>query len=238
MNWTLSRGNPPTYDEFHALEASCFSHSMYTPVQFNDLDKDYLWSVRLGERLIGFMYVGVLEGRIHIRAIAVAEEYRRRGIAQQLFAQAFELAGQLGVLKVTLAVLSQNLPAMSLYIKLGFGAVGQSSRFSVPLATLPDAGEIAVEREGEGYAFWARLLKNGVLIGRGHMNTEIGGCKDLELDNPAANLPGALSALKGLLKPESSQLYVMTSRADVIQACRACSLPLDCEIIEMERIVA
>ncbi|MBO9575809.1 MAG: GNAT family N-acetyltransferase [Sphingobium sp.] len=58
---------------------------------------------------------------VNIHDIVVDPAHRGRGIASALFARIEDEARALGAIKVTLEVLSNNAPAMSLYRALGYG---------------------------------------------------------------------------------------------------------------------
>lgn len=70
---------------------------------------------------IGLMYV-LDEG--YISNIAVAEEHRRHGIGDALIEALLKLAREKKLSFVTLEVRESNAPAISLYAKHGFKAVG------------------------------------------------------------------------------------------------------------------
>ncbi|HPU01878.1 MAG: GNAT family N-acetyltransferase [Firmicutes bacterium] len=56
----------------------------------------------------------------HIEDLIVAPEFRRRGVARRLLEKIKEVAAQAGLGRLELLVLNDNLPARSLYEKLGF----------------------------------------------------------------------------------------------------------------------
>ncbi len=71
-------------------------------------------------KLAGFIVVWAIEDEAHIGTIAVAEGYRRKGIAQLLISAALNEAAKRGAEKVFLEVRAGNFPAHNLYLKLGF----------------------------------------------------------------------------------------------------------------------
>ncbi len=71
-------------------------------------------------KLAGFIVVWAIEDEAHIGTIAVAEGYRRKGVAQLLISAALSEAVKRGAEKVFLEVRAGNLPAHNLYLKLGF----------------------------------------------------------------------------------------------------------------------
>jgi len=59
---------------------------------------------------------------VNVHDVAVAADYRGRGIAQRMLELAETLARQRGACKLTLEVLNGNAAAMGLYTRLGFAA--------------------------------------------------------------------------------------------------------------------
>ncbi len=72
------------------------------------------------EHLAGFIVVWTIEDEAHIGTVAVDNELRRQGIAQKLITAALQEARERGAEKVFLEVRAGNLPARTLYRKLGF----------------------------------------------------------------------------------------------------------------------
>jgi ribosomal protein S18 acetylase RimI-like enzyme len=58
---------------------------------------------------------------VNVHDVAVLASHRGRGIAEQMLALAESIAKERGAVKMTLEVLSGNLPAVRLYDRLGFG---------------------------------------------------------------------------------------------------------------------
>jgi ribosomal protein S18 acetylase RimI-like enzyme len=57
---------------------------------------------------------------VNVHDVAVLASHRRRGIAEQMLAEAERIARERGAVKLTLEVLSGNLSAMRLYERIGF----------------------------------------------------------------------------------------------------------------------
>jgi ribosomal-protein-alanine N-acetyltransferase len=68
-------------------------------------------------------------GEGNINNVAVAEDYRRRGIAHVLMSEMLRKARQMGVEDFTLEVRVSNTPAIRLYEKLGFVVEGIRPNF-------------------------------------------------------------------------------------------------------------
>lgn len=58
---------------------------------------------------------------VNVHDVAVAPQFRRRGIAQMMMGYVEEIARERGCCKLTLEVLSGNVGAQEMYVKLGYG---------------------------------------------------------------------------------------------------------------------
>ena len=74
--------------------------------------------------LVGFVGLWYQAGDAHIVAIAVREEYRRRGLGELLLIGTIEMAVRRGQQVVTLEVRASNELAQALYRKYGFAQTG------------------------------------------------------------------------------------------------------------------
>jgi ribosomal protein S18 acetylase RimI-like enzyme len=79
-----------------------------------------------GEQAVGL--VNCIEGfstfkcqpLVNVHDVAVLASHRGRGIAEQMLAQAEAIARERGAVKMTLEVLSGNVPAVKLYTRIGY----------------------------------------------------------------------------------------------------------------------
>ncbi len=74
--------------------------------------------------LVGYLIVSRYVDAWHVMNVAVAPEYRRRGIARELLERLFEVTGGDARRGYTLEVRVSNLDAIRLYERLGFEARG------------------------------------------------------------------------------------------------------------------
>jgi [ribosomal protein S18]-alanine N-acetyltransferase len=81
------------------------------------------------EFIVGYVGVWLLVDQAHIVAIAVREEYRRRGLGELLLVEAIDLAFESGQESVTLEVRRSNVSAQALYEKYRFLKVGTRKRY-------------------------------------------------------------------------------------------------------------
>lgn len=74
--------------------------------------------------IIGLFSGAVIVDELQIDNVAVAEQWRRSGVAAKLLTAALRLAHQQGATSAVLEVRSQNLAARALYEKHGFTVAG------------------------------------------------------------------------------------------------------------------
>ncbi len=82
-----------------------------------------------GEDVLGYVAVMNIAGEVHVTNVAVAPEYRRRGLARRLLGRAVEYARAAGAFCMTLEVRETNAPAIALYRSFGFVPVGLRPRY-------------------------------------------------------------------------------------------------------------
>lgn len=83
------------------------------------------WVLRLQDTLAGFCVAMPTPDDVHLLVIAVAADYRRRGLATQLLAQVEQLAREYGVARVLLEVRPSNTRALAFYRQQGFTEIGR-----------------------------------------------------------------------------------------------------------------
>lgn len=70
--------------------------------------------------LIGYVFCAHAAGEIHVNKIAVAERWRRRGMAHRLMAEVLRLGHAIGAEEIYLEVRVSNTPARRFYEGIGF----------------------------------------------------------------------------------------------------------------------
>ncbi len=223
-----------SYDELEPLEVASFGDGAATKIQFDERMEGPYWTVRENGNLIGFMHADLREGVLHIARIEVARDFRRRGIAWRLLDAARAFAQDVGAQGLLLRVRGDNQGARALYTKYGFRETGRiQRRFACPLERLAVETDLRVKKDGTGYKYPVRLLRDVREIGAGQFNEEVSGIKDFTLTDPDVYLLPALAALKPLLKPGNEILYVMTDNDAVNAACQARKFFLQSSILDM-----
>ena len=113
------------------LEKRCFSD----PWSENSIRSELtgrlsLWVVALdGDTVAGYIGSQSVLGESDMMNVAVAPEYRRRGIAQALILELIRRLSQQGNRSLMLEVRASNTPAITLYHKLGFAQVGRRPNY-------------------------------------------------------------------------------------------------------------
>lgn len=78
---------------------------------------------------VAYMGMWVLADEGHITNVAVAKDYRRRGIAKALISDFISFAGEKNLAFLTLEVRKSNISAISLYKSFGFCEVGIRKKY-------------------------------------------------------------------------------------------------------------
>jgi ribosomal-protein-alanine N-acetyltransferase len=80
-------------------------------------------------RIAGFAVVSIVAPQAELESIAVAPEFRRRGVARRLFESLQTELKQQKVMELLLEVRASNRAALELYAGCGFQAVAVRSRY-------------------------------------------------------------------------------------------------------------
>lgn len=112
--------------EIAALEKQCFSDPWSDQSLREELG--YPFSVFLvavcDSAVAGYAGAHHLGDSSYICNIAVAQPFRRQGIASRLLQEHIRLAAEHGMTEITLEVRTSNTPARELYEKFGFTHIG------------------------------------------------------------------------------------------------------------------
>ena len=118
---------PEHLAQIAALEIACFSDPWPESILVRELQNPLsLWlaAEALDGTLLGYVGSQRVPPEADMMNIAVAPAARRQGIAESLVLALIRALDECGVTSLTLEVRVSNLPARTLYEKLGFAAVG------------------------------------------------------------------------------------------------------------------
>jgi [ribosomal protein S18]-alanine N-acetyltransferase len=128
-NWHIEPvSSTSDLDAILAIEAASFTSPWTREMYLAELDNvgvSFCYMARDGEgNVLGFCSFWRVLDELHINNLAVAPEYRRRGVATALLMFVLSEAEKLGARRATLEVRRSNEPARHLYERLGFSAAG------------------------------------------------------------------------------------------------------------------
>lgn len=123
----IEAAKPEDVPRLEEIERQCFSDPWEESVIVRLLDR---FTVCLdGDALAGYIVLSAVLDEGSIDDVAVAPEFRRRGIAEALLSDAEKRARAMGLATLTLEVRAGNEPAIRLYEKHGFAEVGRRKNY-------------------------------------------------------------------------------------------------------------
>jgi ribosomal-protein-alanine N-acetyltransferase len=122
----IEKMNATHVSQIAELEKLCFSDPWSEKSIETELScRLSVWLVALeGEQVVGYVGSQTVIDESDMMNIAVHPDFRRRGIAEALVAELEAALRQRGSRALTLEVRDSNVPAITLYEKLGFSQVG------------------------------------------------------------------------------------------------------------------
>ncbi|MBQ4427717.1 MAG: ribosomal protein S18-alanine N-acetyltransferase [Oscillospiraceae bacterium] len=127
----IRRATNDDIPEIHEIEVKNFSLP-WSEESFRDslMFDDTLFFVDEEEgKIAGFAVLRLFPDEAELYNIAVAEEYRRRGIADSLLSALTDECDGRGTERILLEVRQSNAPARALYKKHGFTVLGVRARY-------------------------------------------------------------------------------------------------------------
>lgn len=126
-------------EAIHRLEVSCFPAPWRREFFESELrgESRLHFVARRGDAVVGYVFAMWFFDEMHVNKIAVAEQERRKGIADALMDRCLEFAQANGITTISLEVRQSNRAAQAFYEHLGFGPMYVRPRY------YPD-GEAAV----------------------------------------------------------------------------------------------
>ncbi len=122
---------PKHISQIAQLEALCFSCPWSENAIAGELTNPLsLWIVAVDQnRVVGYVGSQSVMGEADMMNIAVATDYRRQGIGEKLVAVLMDMLKKKDVHSLALEVRVSNVPAITLYNKLGFVQVGRRPNY-------------------------------------------------------------------------------------------------------------
>ena len=115
-------------DEVAALEAASFTNPWTREMLSGELARNPFARVYVlrfpGARVAAFCACWLVVDELHVNTIAVADAYRRQGLALALMRHILTAVAAEGIRRATLEVRRSNVAAQKLYEKLGFAQAG------------------------------------------------------------------------------------------------------------------
>ncbi|MCP4690047.1 MAG: ribosomal protein S18-alanine N-acetyltransferase [Desulfobacterales bacterium] len=134
--WTLDAITEADIDPLLAIERDLFEHPWTQRALQDELACKDAFNFILkhtdsngGERIAGYICLRLFAGELHILKLAVAQVWRRRGIASWLLEKTIPRALEKGADEAFLEVRASNESAIRLYSKLGFHIVGKRTNY-------------------------------------------------------------------------------------------------------------
>ena len=123
--------NASHVDPIAQLEKACFSDPWSSNSIASELENPLsLWVVAVEDgQLAGYVGSQSVLGWADMMNLAVAPEFRRRGVAERLIRELIDRLRENEVTCLTLEVRASNTPAISLYEKLDFSCVGRRPNY-------------------------------------------------------------------------------------------------------------
>ncbi len=93
--------------------------------EFKNSDLSLQYVLEIDGLVIGFIIIWIVMDECHLANIAIHPDFQKRGYAQTLMNEVFQIAKKKNCKKVMLEVRKSNIPAIKLYEKNKFHKVGE-----------------------------------------------------------------------------------------------------------------
>lgn len=124
---TIRKAGPEDVPVIAALEEECFSEPW--PEDMIGRLREHFTVALEEETVAGYLVLSTVLDEGNIDNVAVSPAYRRRGIADALVENAVARGRESGLAVLMLEVRASNIPAIRLYEKHGFEAVGRRKNY-------------------------------------------------------------------------------------------------------------
>ncbi|MEO0108589.1 MAG: ribosomal protein S18-alanine N-acetyltransferase [candidate division WOR-3 bacterium] len=128
---TIARLRAEDLDAVMQIERQSFRSPWRRSFFLADLNRpeSLLLAAHLGTDLVGYLVAWRVADELHLANIAVAQPFRRQGVATQLLHSVLEFGQQTACREIYLEVRPSNLPAIRFYEKEGFRYCYTRSRY-------------------------------------------------------------------------------------------------------------
>ena len=124
----ITDANEAMLPQISEIERACFSDPWTLPILQSQLAHVFIAALE-GETVVGYAGLTHVLDEGSITNVAVAPEWRRRGVADALLLDLERRARTLALAFLTLEVRSGNAPAIALYEKHGYKVVGRRKNY-------------------------------------------------------------------------------------------------------------
>ena len=131
-DFTIVKMSETHVKEVAELEKQCFSTPWSETSLLEELNKNnsyFLVAIHTTGQLVGYIGFNFILDEGYITNIAVHTNFRRCGIARNLLQEIIDFSQRRQLKFVSLEVRKSNIPAISLYEKMGFSSVGERTNF-------------------------------------------------------------------------------------------------------------
>ena len=113
-----------------ALEQECFSEVIRENFEFVLNSKSHMLFVsEISGKIVAYAGISISYEQGDILSVCVSKDFRRLGLAKSLLEMLFNKAKDLGVQTMFLEVEEDNLPAINLYVALGFKEISRRKNY-------------------------------------------------------------------------------------------------------------
>lgn len=118
-------------DDILAVESACFSTPWDKSVLVGTINQKsyHFFGAYCDKKLVGYCSATVVADECYVNRIAVMNDFRHRGFADELMKSAIMMCRENKCSFISLEVRKSNNAAISLYIKHGFETVGERKKF-------------------------------------------------------------------------------------------------------------
>lgn len=252
------------YAEFHEMDAACFPEEPIDFETFRSAVAGDFWAVRDSQSLVGYCYIVRKPQLAWLSRIAVANGYRRQGMATCLIEEVLAHSRRIGLLDTMLYVREDNAPAIRLYERFGFRPTESTYQYILSVSRIADMAEatscvevkvvavteVPTTKMPELPQEWTNISSmhkppdqyvlvfldtQDNAIGYSRLNPKFPGCFPFVVNQPRLHLTAVFKGLARYLLPENDILKLTFADEELSEACRSLGLDLNYKLFKMIR---